>query len=134
MAIEFVARTVGVDDDEDCLVAGIAEHDDGTGRSLIFQAGVEPPDDQDIRLGMDTYCVVTENHGTAYGCVRELTIDADRMHVVVSTESLNTLGLDDADIRIQLAVQPETIDALRVHLRRILTYGRSGAQPTPMRL
>jgi hypothetical protein len=134
MTIEFVARTVGVDEDEDCLVAGIAEHDDGTGRSLLFQASIEFPDDQDVRLGMDTYCVVTENQGTAYGCIRELTVDGDRMHAVVSTESLSNLGLDDPDIRIQLAVQPDAIDALRAQLRRILTYGRPGARPTPMRL
>lgn len=55
MSIEFVAHVIGVDDDEDCSVAGIAEWDDGSGRSLVFQAGIEPPDEQDVRLGMDTY-------------------------------------------------------------------------------
>ncbi|MET0418986.1 MAG: Imm10 family immunity protein [Actinoplanes sp.] len=133
MSIEFVAHVVGVDD-EDCLVAGIAERDDGTGRSLIFQAGVEPPDEQDVMLGLDTYCVVTETQGTAYGCVRELAVNGDRMHVVVSVDALNSLGLANADIQVRLAVQPESIDVLRTYLGRILTYGRSDAHPTVLRL
>ena len=65
LPIEFVARAAGVDD-EDRLVAAVAERDDGTGRTLVFQAGHEPPDEQEVRLGMDTYCLVTENHGTVY--------------------------------------------------------------------
>jgi hypothetical protein len=60
MPMEFVARVAGVDD-EYCMVAAVAERDDGTGRALMFQAGHEPPDEQDVRLGMDTYCVVTED-------------------------------------------------------------------------
>lgn len=89
MPIEFVAHVTGVDD-EYCLVAGVAERDDGTGRALMFQAAHEPPDEQEVRLGMDTYCLVTENQATAYGCVRELAIDGERMHVVVSQEALAT--------------------------------------------
>jgi hypothetical protein len=53
MPIEFVAHVTGVDD-EDCLVAGVAERGDGTGRALIFQAAHKSPDEQEVRLGMDT--------------------------------------------------------------------------------
>ena len=134
MSIEFVAHIVGVEDDEDCSVAGIAECDDGSGRSLVFQAGAEPPDDQDVRLGMDTYCLVTEHHGTAYGCVRELTVDGDRMRVVLDSDALGDLGLSDAEIEIRLAVQPASIDALPNSLARILTYGRPNAQPALLQL
>ena len=133
MPIEFIAHVTGVDDG-DCLVAGVAERGDGTGRALIFQAAHESPDEQEVKLGMDTYCLVTENHGTAYGCVRELTIDGDRMHVVVGLDALNDLGLDDSEIQVQLAVQPEAIDVLRDYLGRILTYGRSDARPASLRL
>ncbi|GAA4946235.1 Imm10 family immunity protein [Actinoplanes utahensis] len=133
MPIEFVAHVTGVDD-EDCLVAGIAERADGTGRALIFQAGQEPPDDQDVRLGLDTYCLVTENHGTAYGCVRELTIDGDRLHLEVSADALDDLGLTDTAIRVRLAVPPASIEVLRDHLGRILIYGRADARPAVLRL
>jgi hypothetical protein len=133
MSIEFIARVAGVDD-EYCLVGAVAEREDGTGRALMFQAGEEPPDEQDVRLGMDTYCVVTEDHGTAYGCVRELSIDGDRMHVVISDEALADLGLDHGVIQVQLAVPPESVEVLREYLGRILTYGRPDARPAVLRL
>lgn len=133
MSIDFVARVAGVDD-EHCLVAALAEREDGTGRALMFQAGDEPPDEQEVGLGMDTYCVVTEGQVTAYGCVRELTIDGDRMRVVISDEVLADLGLDHGVIQVQLAVPPESVEVLRDYLGRILTYGRPDARPTVLQL
>jgi hypothetical protein len=56
MTLEFIAHVTGVDD-TDCLVAGVAESGDGTGRELIFQASHEPPDDEDAEDGMDSYCL-----------------------------------------------------------------------------
>ncbi|GAA2501022.1 hypothetical protein [Winogradskya humida] len=58
MPIEFVARVVGVDD-EYCLVAVVAEREDGTGRVLMLQAGHEAPDEQEVRLGMDSASIKT---------------------------------------------------------------------------
>jgi hypothetical protein len=129
MPIEFAAHLAGVDD-EPCLVAAIAEHIDGSGRALMFQAGDEPPDEQDVRLGMDTHCLVTENHGTACGCVRELTINGNQMHVIVAQDALADLGLNHSEIRVQLVVEPHSIEILREYLGRILTYGRPDARPT----
>ncbi|WP_426502817.1 Imm10 family immunity protein [Dactylosporangium sp. McL0621] len=128
MPIEFVARMAGVDD-ELCLVAAVGERDDGTGRALIFQAGHEPPDDQDVRLGMDTYCLVTETQGTAYGCVRELSISDGRMRVLVAEDALVALDLEDAEIVVELAADAESIEVFREYLTRILAYGRPEAQP-----
>jgi hypothetical protein len=66
MPIEFVAHLTGVDD-EYCLVAAVSERDDGASRTLMFQAGHEPLDEQDVRLGMDTHCLVTENQAPRTG-------------------------------------------------------------------
>ena len=133
MPIEFVARVAGVDD-EYCLVAAVAEHEDGTGRALLFQADVDEPDEQDVRLRMDTHCLVTEDQGTAYGCVRELAIDGDRMRVVLAQEALADLGLDDTVIEVQLAVDARSVEMLREYLGRILLYGRPDARPAVLRL
>ncbi|MFI5908283.1 Imm10 family immunity protein [Dactylosporangium sp. NPDC051541] len=133
MPIEFVASVAGVDE-ESCLVAAVGERDDGTGRALIFQAGDEPPDAQDVRLGLDTYCLVTERHGTAYGCVREVSIDGGRMRVVVSEDALADLGLEDAEIIVELAADPRALVAFREYLARILTYGRPDARPAVLRV
>ncbi|MEU0562322.1 Imm10 family immunity protein [Dactylosporangium sp. NPDC006015] len=133
MPIEFVASLAGVDE-EDCLVAAVGERDDGTGRALIFQAGDEPPGAQDVQLGMDTYCLSTECQGAAYGCIRELSIDGDRMRVVVSEDALADLGLEDAEIIVKLAADPQTLATFREYLARILTYGRLDARPAVLRL
>jgi hypothetical protein len=133
MSIEFIARVTGVDD-VDCLVAAVAERADGTGRQLIFQASHEPPDEDDVEDGMDTYCLVTEGQATVYGCVRELTIDGDRMHVVVDPDAVEDLGLEDSSITVQLAVDEQSVEALRDYLRRILAYGREDAHPAVVRL
>jgi len=83
---------------------------------------------------MDTHCVVTDNQATAYGCVRELTIDGDRMQVIIASDALAELGLDDAEIRVQLAVDARSVEILREYLGRILTFGRPDAQPAVLRL
>ena len=49
-------------------VLAFAEQPDGTGRAVIFQIDASR-DDQDMALGMDTYCVVTEDAATYYGGV-----------------------------------------------------------------
>jgi hypothetical protein len=133
MPIEFVAHLAAVDD-EYCLVAAVSERDDGAGRTLMFQAGDEPPDEQDVRLGMDTHCLVSEKQGIAYGCVRELTIEGDRMQVIIAPDALADLGIDDAEIRVQLAVEAHSVELLREYLGLILTYGRPEAQPAILRL
>ena len=129
----FTASVAGVDD-SDCLVAGVAERSDGTGRELIFQAPLEPPDQQDVESGMDTYCLVTEEQGTAYGCVRELTIDGERMRLLLRDDALEDLDLPDVAIEVRLEVDTQSLDPLREMLRRILTYGRQSARPSVLRL
>ncbi|MFI5910272.1 Imm10 family immunity protein [Dactylosporangium sp. NPDC051541] len=130
MLIEFVASV----DEEECLVAAVGERGDGTGRALIFQAGDEPPDAQDVQLVMDTYCLVTERHGTAYGCVRELSIDGDRLRVVVNEAARADLGLEDTEIIVELAADPQSLATFRAYLARILTYGRLDTRSAVLRL
>jgi hypothetical protein len=116
------------------LVAGVAEREDGTGRQLIFQASLGPPDEQDAALGMDTYCVMAENQATAYGCIEELTIDDGEMHVVVRRDSMAHLGLSDPAVDVRLAVSAAAVEELRLSLRRILYYGRDEARPRVLRV
>ena len=133
MPMMFTASVAGVDDG-DCLVAGVAERGDGTGRELIFQASIEEPDEQDVDLGMDTYCLVTEQQGTSYGCVQELTIDGDRLRLLLREGAWEDLGLPDSAIEVRLAVDTHAIDQLRESLRQIMSYGRESARPSVLRL
>jgi hypothetical protein len=133
MTLKFTARAASVDD-EGCLIAGIAERADGTGRSLIFQADGEPPDQQEIDLGWDTYCLVTETHGTAYGCVEELRWEGNTLRLLLRPGALSDLGLDDMSIEVDLAASDDALEAVREALREILAYGREDARPRVLRI
>ena len=65
---------------------------------------------------------------------RELTIDGDRLQVIIAPDALADLGLDDAEIRAQLAVEAHSVELRREYLGLILTYGRPEAQPAILRL
>src|SRR5258705_516821 len=116
MPLRFTAHTAGVDD-TDCLVAGVAETADGDGHSLIFQASLYPADEQEIGLGMDSYCLATESHATAYGCIDEVILDGDELRLSLRPEALDELDLDDPSIVVRLAAGPESIHAFREMLR-----------------
>ncbi|MEV1290093.1 Imm10 family immunity protein [Micromonospora sp. NPDC049679] len=130
----FVAQLSGVSDDEGCLTAGVAEQPDGTGRSLIFMCDVDPAEAQDVDLGMDAYCLVTETHGTAYGCVEELTLVGDELRVLLREDAISQLDLEDRSVEVRLDLDRESVDDLSDALRRILTYGRADARPTVLTL
>ncbi len=131
MTIRFVARAAAVDEEPDYeyLSAGISENADGTGFVLIFQCGLDEPDAQDIALGMDSYCVITADEGTDYGCLTEVALADKVLRVVVRPEALHHLGLDDTEIEATLDVDDESIDRLRDGLRLVLNYGRGSARP-----
>src|SRR5712691_11829905 len=63
MTIRFIARAAGVDEEPelDCLTAGVAEDENGSGMVLLFMCGLSEPDEQDIALEQDTHCLVTAN-------------------------------------------------------------------------
>ena len=131
MTIRFVARAAGVDEEPDYeyLSAGVSENADGTGFVLIFQCGLDEPDEQDVALGMDSYCVITADEGTAYGCVTEVVLAGDLLRVVIRPEAQEPLGLADTEIEVTLDVDQESFDRLRDGLRLVLNYGRPSARP-----
>lgn len=131
MTIRFVARAAGVDEEPDYeyFSAGVSENSDGTGFVLLFLCGLDEPDEQDVALGMDSYCVVTADEGTAYGCVTEVVLADNVLRMVVRPEALEPLGLDDPEIEAVLDVDQESVDRLRDGLRLVLNYGRSSARP-----
>lgn len=135
MTITFTARAAGVAEEAgDCLTVGVAEDEDGAGMVLLFMCGLSEPDEQDIELGMDTYCLVTADQGTAYGVVEEVTLRGGLLRVKVAADSLDALGLDDREIEASLVVEDDVIDQLRDGLLHVLTYGRPEARPSVLEL
>jgi len=131
MALRFTARavTAEADTDNDVRQAGVAEDESGEGFVLLFVSALGEPSPRSVSLGLDSYCLVTQEQGTAYGCVREVTL-ADRLLTVsLDPASLEDLGLEDTGIEVVLAVPDREIERMRAMLVQVLAFGREDARP-----
>ncbi|MFG3047201.1 Imm10 family immunity protein [Streptomyces sp. NPDC048241] len=132
MTYRFTAQLAcGLDNpgEDDCMMAGVAESDDGDGFSLMFMCDFDEPDEQEVSLGMDTHCLVTPDQGTAYGCVREVELIGDVLRVTLDPAALDDLGLADPIAEALLRAPAADVTRMRVVLPRILAYGRPDAHP-----
>ncbi|MFD8010626.1 Imm10 family immunity protein [Streptomyces sp. NPDC058955] len=109
--------------------AGIAESEGDEGFALEFQGGVEEPDEQAVRLGMDSYCVVTPDQNAAYGCVRTVELERNLLRVTFDPAALDDLELDDPVVEAVLNAPAEDVARIRDALIHALSYGRSAALP-----
>ncbi|MFF8271414.1 hypothetical protein ACF059_29085 [Streptomyces sp. NPDC016562] len=132
MTYRFIARTARTEIDPDGYFteAALAEGEDGSGFILMFLAGEEVPDDQEVALGMDTHCLVTAGQGTAYGCVREAVLTGNVLRVSLDPEALEDLRLTDSEIEAVIEAPAEDIVLFRAVLAQVLDYGRADAIPT----
>jgi hypothetical protein len=111
------------------LTAGVAESDSEEGFALEFHCGFEEPDAQNIRNGCDSYCVVTPDQNTAYGCVRTVELEGDILRVTFDPDSLEALFLDDPVVEAVLHAPAADVAHMKESLTRILAYGRPDALP-----
>ncbi|MFF4520239.1 Imm10 family immunity protein [Streptomyces bluensis] len=133
MTYRFTARVAcGLDDpdEDDCMMAGVAESNDEEGFSLLFMCDFDEPDSQEVSLGVDTHCLVTPDQGTAYGCVREVELSGDLLRVTLDPGALDDLGLADPVVEALLLAPAEDVARMREVLPRILEYGRLDARPS----
>ncbi|MFE0254289.1 Imm10 family immunity protein [Streptomyces sp. NPDC059010] len=128
MTYRFTARAVAaeVDPDNDVMTAGVAEDGDGEGFILLFLSNISEPSRQAVSLGLDTHCLVTQDQGTAYGCVREIALSNKLLAVSLDPASLGDLGLDDAEIEAELDVPDEDIERMWEVLAQVLAFGALG--------
>ncbi|MCX4537657.1 Imm10 family immunity protein (plasmid) [Streptomyces sp. NBC_00841] len=131
MTHRFTARVVaaGVDLDNDVMQAGFAEDEAGDGFFLLFMSNIGEPSRQNVTLGLDSHCLVTQDQGTAYGCVREVTLSNGLLTVSLDPASLDDLGLADTTIEAQLDVPDEDIERMRDVLVQVLAFGREENRP-----
>ncbi|MCY0950537.1 Imm10 family immunity protein [Streptomyces sp. H27-S2] len=128
MTYRFTARAVAAEvDAEGEMQAGVAEEDEGF--FLLFTSAIGEPSVQDISLGLDTYCVMTPDQCTAYGCVLEVALTGSLLTVSLDPDRLDDLELEDAKIEAVLDVPAESIDEMREVLAKVLTFGREEARP-----
>jgi Immunity protein 10 len=122
----YPVRRAGVSETPElnCVTVGIAEDEDGSGRALLSQLALRF-DEQDRRLGQDTYCVCDEAGAAAYGGVTRCVLAGDELVVHFTAAAAATLDLA-GECRFPLRVDPAAVEALRTGLRRVLTGGRAG--------
>lgn len=108
---EFVARAAAAWRDEDigfeAFVA--AENEDGSGNRVELQRALEP-DEEDRRLGIETYCLVTEDGAVHYGGVRAWSLHDNRLEIALTREAADVLGVDEGlGIRLPRSADLDTL-------------------------
>lgn len=117
--LDLTARLIGVDRDHDVLLVGLAENADLGGWQLIFQRADEF-DDQDVALGMDTYCIVSGNQeGTIYGGVVDWEPIGNTIDFSFTPDAAAELGMA-INTRIRLEGSEAQVGQVVAGLRRIL--------------
>ncbi|MCT9931689.1 Imm10 family immunity protein [Planotetraspora sp. A-T 1434] len=129
---EMVVRTIGRDDDPGLVVLGMAEDANGTGTVLLFMMSTEEADEQEIRLGMDTYCVVRDQ-ATTYGGVSACNLASRRLTLHFTQEAAEALDVEPI-LQIELQVDDDAVELLRTSLREILLSGRDDQRPHSIHL
>ncbi|WP_020116547.1 Imm10 family immunity protein [Streptomyces canus] len=127
----WVARVAAVDENvlDSALVVGLAEDDSGEGRQLVFQCSLQEPDEQEQRLGQDSYCVLNETGGIAYGGVEVVTFSPARVSFRFSLAAVEKLSLSSQDLIVGIAPEAQ-VENFRTELRRVLTYGNPQKVPS----
>jgi hypothetical protein len=92
---EFDASAVAFRRDEELNTEYLvlAENEDGSGQRVEIQRALTITDD-DRRLGMDTYCIVSEGGVTHYGGVEGWSLDGAYLAIRLDQETARTLGVD----------------------------------------
>ena len=125
VTIELTARVMGgeVDDGDEVVEAGLAEHADGSGWALFFQRTDYEPDEQDIRWGMDSYCLTTGGGLTVYGGLRRAELDGDVLRLILSSGAAEVLRLAEV-VTVRLEVEAGMRQVLGPEGARGLGEGR----------
>jgi Immunity protein 10 len=122
-AMRFTVRRVEVTEDteDNLFFVGLSENHDNTGRMLIFQLGLSF-DDQDVALGMDTYCLTNALGASVYGGVMRCALVDDLLTLQLAPEAAELFNdLDTLLLRLEL--DGDSVEQLRQGLRRVLSVG-----------
>lgn len=116
--VRFTANTVVVDDaDEEFILIGFADEQDGQYREAIHFQRSYQFDEQDVELGMDeVYVERGIQAGAAYGGIIKVDLHHDRVLIVVDGATAEKLG--DGEFEIVFSVPPREFEELRAGLRK----------------
>jgi hypothetical protein len=134
MTTLIVARVASFvrDDTAKVLIAGFAEFADGSGRALLFQAATYEPEEQDVRGGMDTYCI-TNSDGSAvkYGGLRQAQLVGNELSLLFTPETAHAFGIDD-EVKVSFEVDAGALRKFKDGFPQVVLvpWGRADQVPT----
>lgn len=79
--------------DLETFLVAFAENADGSGGSFDLQITIAPPDEQDVRLGMDTYCITVDAGPTCYGGIERCTFHGSIVSFELTPQAADALGI-----------------------------------------
>ncbi|MFJ3249072.1 Imm10 family immunity protein [Streptomyces sp. NPDC086782] len=103
----------------------ISDGDDAVANGYYFDLQRfldEQPDEQNVRNGTDTYCVVNESGGVHYGGLKGVSLMPDLLTLSFNDEATEVLGLPSNVIPLGIAAGVD-LSKLRAGLQYVLTYG-----------
>ncbi|MEU8105507.1 Imm10 family immunity protein [Nonomuraea muscovyensis] len=122
----MVVRAANRDEDDELIMLGMAEYEDGSENSLIFIVSREG--EQDVELEMDAYCIVRETQATTYGGVTACELASGRLTVHFTEEAAGELDVRPV-LRMDLQLDDRGVGLVRSGLREILSSGRRDERP-----
>lgn len=133
MTTQIVARVACFvrNDADEVLIAGFAEFADGSGWALLFQAATYEPEEQDVRGGMDTYCI-TDSDGSAveYGGLRQAQLVSNELSLHFNPETARAFGFDD-EVKVRFEVDESALREFKDGFPQVVLvpWGRADQVP-----
>ncbi|MEV6287661.1 Imm10 family immunity protein [Kribbella sp. NPDC051770] len=116
-------------EDEEILdVAFTGTDEAGERRSFSVQRSTHEPDEQDVRLGMDSYCVSTERGFSAYGCLSRVRLGGGVLTLEFTPEDADVLEIPRV-VEIDLAGSAVDEGEVSRLLRDALDWGSPSKRP-----
>lgn len=117
----FTARGVAATtiEDTNCRVVALAEDPNGDGGPVLQIQRSLTHDDQDRRLGFDTYCLSDERGASIYGGVLSYSLEGSTLTMRVNQKTRDVLGIPE-EFAIQLDTDDATVESVREALAWIL--------------
>jgi hypothetical protein len=109
----------------------IGDGDDAAANGYYFDLQCflsEQPDEQNVRNGTDTYCVINESGGVHYGGLKGVSLLPGLLTLSFDDEAVKVLGLPSNVIPLRIA-STVGLAELRAGLHRVLTYGNPKRYP-----
>ena len=134
MTTQIVARVASFerDDENEVIIAGFADSADGSGWALLFQAATYEPEEQDLRSGMDTYCI-TKGDGSVvvYGGLRQAELIGNDLTLRFTPDTARTFGFDD-ELKVRLEVNESALRDFKEGFPQVVlpAWGRTDQAPT----